>query len=64
MPSPRTAIKQADITRTVKAVVAAGLSVVRVEVEGGKLVVITNQDVQADSSPLESWRAKHGSRKA
>ena len=64
MPSRPAIIREADIKRTVKAVVAAGLSVVRVEVEGGKLVVITDQGAPAGNSPLESWRAKNGSRKA
>jgi hypothetical protein len=33
------AIRKAEIVRTVKGVIATGLSITRIEVEGGKLVI-------------------------
>ncbi|MCM5558073.1 hypothetical protein [Pleomorphomonas sp. JP5] len=54
-------IRQADIARTVKGVVAAGLSVSRVEVDGGKLVIYTNEGVAPQESPLEAWRRQNAS---
>jgi hypothetical protein len=41
--------KQADVTRAVKAVVAAGVDIARVEIDkSGKIVIVTNR------SPSES----------
>ena len=53
-------IRQADIARTVKGVVAAGLSISRLEVEGGKLVIYTNEADAEPESPLDQWRRKNG----
>lgn len=53
-------IRQADIARTVKGVVAAGLSISRVEVEGGKLVIYTSQTDDEPGSALDDWRRKNG----
>ncbi len=52
-------LRKADIERTVKGVLAAGLAVVRVEVEGGKLVIFTN-DAKSVETPLEGWRRARG----
>lgn len=43
MTAPAT-FKQSDVTRAAKGVVAAGLDVVRVEIQGGKIVVYTAFD--------------------
>lgn len=53
-------IRQADIARTVKGVVAAGLSISRVEVEGGKLVIYTSEADAEPASALDEWRRKNG----
>jgi hypothetical protein len=53
------AIRKADVERTVKGVIAGGLKVARVEVEGGKMVFYTS-DGEALESPLEVWRRKDG----
>ena len=49
------AIRKAEIERTVKGVIAAGLSITRIETEGGKLVIHTNA-AGLQESPLETWR--------
>lgn len=55
-------LRKADIERTVKGVLAAGLAVVRVEVEGGKLVIFTNDAATEVEKPLDAWRRGNGSR--
>ena len=52
-------VRQAEIERTVKGVLATGLTVSRVEVEGGKLVIYTG-DAEAEDSALDTWRRKNG----
>ncbi|WP_375791082.1 hypothetical protein ACE102_03070 [Bradyrhizobium sp. vgs-9] len=54
--------RQADVTKAVKAVVAAGVQVARVEIEPGKIIVIAGKAEQ-DAAPLtalEQWRAERG----
>lgn len=58
----RQTITQAAISRAVKGAQAAGLKVGRVEIEGGKIVLYSEEQAAADLSPLESWRARRGSR--
>lgn len=47
-------ITKADIKRAVEAIVAAGLKVTRVEVEGAKVVVCTLEG-GATETPLQKW---------
>ncbi len=58
----RARFTQADVTRAAKGAVAAGLRVVRLEIDQtGKLVVITSvePDGNADSA-LAEWERTHG----
>ena len=49
-------MSKAEVERTVKGVIAAGLSITRIEREGGKLVIYTGAGVAHQESPLETWR--------
>lgn len=53
-------IRKAEIERTVKGVIATGLPITRIEVEGGKLVIHTGDGAAYQESPLEEWRRKNG----
>lgn len=53
-------IRKAEIQRIVKGVIATGLSITRIDVEGGKLVIYTNEGLPNQESPLEEWRRKNG----
>ena len=53
--------KSGDVTKAIKAMVAAGVSVGRVEISpDGRIVLIAATPGQEQSSPLDQWRAKHG----
>lgn len=54
-------IRKADVERTVKGVIAAGLPIAKVEIEGGKMVIYA-KDAEATENPLETWRRKNGAR--
>ena len=58
--------RQRDVTAAVKAVVAAGVEVARVEVDRqGKIVVVTGAAAAPEGSEvtaLDSWRAGRGAR--
>jgi hypothetical protein len=56
----RTAVRQIQITRAVKAAQAAGLTVTRVEIDrDGKIVVVSGKGEQQETlTPLDAWRAK------
>ena len=59
----RQSCSQAAISRAVKGVQAAGLKVGRVEIEGGKIVVYSGEDVrQEPASEFDAWRAKRDAR--
>ena len=57
--------RQQDVTRAVKAVVAAGVDIARVEIDrAGKIVIIaakasTTEKDDLDTE-LEEWEARHG----
>jgi hypothetical protein len=64
----RCSFKQQDVTRALRATLAAGINVHRVEIDGGKIVVVTSQgSVPLTSSPgedldheLKEFEARHG----
>lgn len=53
---------QAEISRAVKAVQATGLQIARVEIDGGKVVVLTSpvgsEPTQPQKSAYQLWREK------
>ena len=53
--------RQRDVTKALKAAVAAGLRVTgfKVDVHSGKIEVETDNSEAQTSSPLDSWMAKH-----
>jgi hypothetical protein len=66
MAGKRATFTQADLTRAVKAMRAAGLDVARVEIgTDGKIVLGTREEtISGQLSPLEEWRAKRNARSA
>ena len=59
----RQVITQAAIARAVKGAQAAGLKVGRVEIEGGKIVLYSGEDVRPEpGSDFDAWRAKRDAR--
>jgi hypothetical protein len=57
------AFRQRDVTRAVKAVIAAGLHVAGVKVSAqGDIEVLTNDAKVQDPTPLDSWMAHHDPR--
>jgi hypothetical protein len=53
-------ITKPTIERMVKGVIATGLAISRIEVEGGKLVIYTGDGAAHQESPLEAWRRANG----
>ena len=53
MARSKCAFKERDVTRAVKAVTKAGIEVVRVETEPGKIVVIAGKPVNAMVNPWD-----------
>jgi hypothetical protein len=61
----RTTPTQADMTRALKAAIAAGLSVGRVEIDGGKIIIVAASTVAqqpADEldAELAQFEREHG----
>ena len=55
--------RQRDVTRAVKAVIAAGLPVAGVKVSAqGDIEVVTGDKKSHDLTPLDRWMASHGPR--
>lgn len=54
--------RQTDVTKAIRAAVAAGLAVGRVEIEPGKIIVIAGKAEQdaATLTPLDQWRRERG----
>lgn len=53
-------IRKTEIERAVKGVLATGLNITRIDVEGGKIVIYTNEGEAHQESPLEAWRRENG----
>ena len=52
------AFRQSDVMRAVKAVRAAGMTVARIEVDNGKIVVVVGEPGKVESqTPLDQWMA-------
>jgi hypothetical protein len=49
------AFRQADVTRAVKAVAAAGFGVKSVEIADGKIVVTTGGSTNSPEAPTNPW---------
>jgi hypothetical protein len=60
----RCTFRQTDLTRAIKAAVAAGFPKARAEIEpSGKIVIVfgeLDEPVAEQQPPLDAWRAKHG----
>jgi len=58
------AFKQADVTRALKAAVAAGIEVARVEIEArtGKIIISTPRRRDEPDSPYDAWKAENNAR--
>jgi hypothetical protein len=58
------AFRQSDLTKMVKAFLAAGLRVTggKFNPQTGQIEVVTEAERVQESTPLDTWMAKHGSR--
>ena len=55
------AFRQADVTRAVKGVVAAGVGIAQVEIDkSGKIVIVTGgaKTEISELAPLDAWRER------
>lgn len=56
MKTQRTPVRKIDITRAVQAVTAGGITVGRVEIENGKIVVVSaSETATVNANPLDNW---------
>jgi hypothetical protein len=53
------AFRETDVTRAVRAVKKAGVEIVRVEIENGKIVVVTGRPATTDTTSNE-WDEVYG----
>jgi hypothetical protein len=51
-------IRKAEIERAVKGVLATGLNITRIDVEGGKIIIHTGDSESHEETPLEAWRRR------
>jgi hypothetical protein len=58
------AFRQSDLTKMVKAFLAAGLRVTggKFNPQTGQIEVVIETERAQDSTPLDTWMAKHGPR--
>jgi hypothetical protein len=57
--------RQVDLTRALKGVAKAGMKPARAEIDSaGKIVIVLERSVEddPDTSPLEDWRTRRGTR--
>ena len=55
------AIRQTEVTRLLKGILASGFQIAKVEVEGAKLIIFGRDAAIIEStSPLEQWRRENG----
>ncbi|MBB4123271.1 hypothetical protein [Martelella radicis] len=47
--------RKVDVTRAIEAVKAGGVDVGRVEIDGGKIVIVSSADTNAAPSPFDDW---------
>jgi hypothetical protein len=64
MPRAPSTFRQRDLTKMVKAFLAAGLRVTggKFNPQTGQIEVVTETERAQDSTPLDTWMAKHGPR--
>ena len=66
MPRGASSFKQQDITRALRAAIAAGVDVARVELEGGRIIIVAQNSSGSVASevaaPLDAWRAGRDNR--
>lgn len=54
MSRSRSTFRKGDLTRAIKAVLDAGVTIARVEVDGGKFIVIAGKG-ESGESPATEW---------
>jgi hypothetical protein len=55
MSERRPSFRQRDLERAIKAAEAAGKEVVRVEIEGGKLIIVTSRPGAKPAEEINEW---------